>query len=586
MCIRLSNGAEIPIEMHKVRIVQKMRLAPAGERLQAIEEAGYNTFLLRSRSIFLDMLTDSGTNAMTDNQLAAMMQSDDAYAGSESFTRLEESVGEIFGYRYVLPAHQGRACEHLLAKAFVRPGHVVPMNYHFTTTKAHFDLAGGKVLELYTPEALQTQSACPFKGNMDLDRLRAAIEQAGPANIPFVRMEATTNLIGGQPFSLQNLRQVKELLASLGIFLVIDGSLISENAYFIRQREPGYEKASIRDIIREMMSLADLCYLSGRKSCSVRGGMIATNRRDLYEAIRPWVPVYEGFFTYGGMSSKEIEAMAVGIREMTDLAVAGASADAIRYFACLLQTQGVPIVTPPGGLACHIDAARFVSHIPPSEYPAGALAAAVYIASGIRGMERGSVSMDRDEEGNDVSRRHGVAAPRRAPPRLHHVPLPIRCRPPALALRPPPHDWRAGVLRRAARAPLLRRPPQTQGRRLGRRARPRIPGPFRHGLLKTSPGPAGAVMTVALELDGRTFTALNGGPFFKFTEAASFVVDCQSQKEVDHYWTTTAFRGRFCRASSSRCWATRPSQVAEGHGGEAPRNRIDIAAMRKAYNGS
>jgi tryptophanase len=367
-----------------------------------MEEAGYNTFLLRSRDIFLDMLTDSGTNAMSDNQLAAMMQSDDAYAGSESFYKLEESVREIFGYQYVLPCHQGRAAEHLLAKTFVKPGQIVPMNYHFTTTKAHFDLAGGKVLELYGPEALVTESAYPFKGNMDLGRLKNAIDKAGPANVSFVRMEATTNLIGGQPFSLENLRAVKALVEPLGIFLVVDGSLISENAYFIRQREPGYENTSIRDIIREIMSVADLCYLSGRKSCSVRGGMIATNRKDLHEAIRPWLPVYEGFYTYGGMSSKEIEAMAVGIREMTELEVAGASADAIKYFVCLLQTKGIPVVTPPGGLACHVDAMRFIDHVPQSEYPAGALAAAVYITSGIRGMERGSVSMDRDAEGNDV----------------------------------------------------------------------------------------------------------------------------------------------------------------------------------------
>ena len=402
MSIRLSDGSEIPIEMHKVRIVQKVRLAPARERLKAIEEAGYNTFLLRSRDLFLDMLTDSGTNAMSDNQQAAMMQSDDAYAGSESFYRLLDSVREIFGYQYLLPTHQGRAAEHLLAKTFVKPGHILPMNYHFTTTKAHFNLAGGKVLELYGPEALNTESSYPFKGNMDLDRLREAIAQAGPANVSFVRMEATTNLIGGQPFSLENLRQVKALIEPLGIFLVVDGSLISENAYFIRQREPGYENASIRDIIREIMSVADLCYLSGRKSCSVRGGMIATNRKDLYEAIQPWLPVYEGFFTYGGMSSKEIEAMAVGMREMTDLEVAGSSADAIKYFVCLLQEKGVPVVTPAGGLACHVDAMRFIDHVPQSEYPAGALAAAVYITSGIRGMERGSVSMDRDEEGRDV----------------------------------------------------------------------------------------------------------------------------------------------------------------------------------------
>jgi tyrosine phenol-lyase len=402
MSIRLSNGTEIPIEMHKIRIVQKVRLPPVRDRLRAIEEAGYNTFLLRTRDIFLDMLTDSGTNAMTDNQQAAMMQADDAYAGSESFYKLADSVKDVFGYEYLLPVHQGRAAEHLLAKTFVKPGHIVPMNYHFTTTKAHFDLAGGKVLELYTPEALKTQSSHPFKGNMDLGRLRDAIEKAGPANVSFVRMEATTNLIGGQPFSLENLRAVKALIEPLGIFLVLDGSLISENAYFIKQREPGYADKSIQEIILEMMQVADLLYLSGRKSCSVRGGLIATNRKDLHDAIRPWLPVYEGFFTYGGMSSKEIEAMAVGIREMTELDVAGSSADMIKYFVALLEQQGVPVVTPAGGLACHVDAMRFIDHVPQSQYPAGALSAAVYLTSGIRGMERGSVSMDRDAEGNDV----------------------------------------------------------------------------------------------------------------------------------------------------------------------------------------
>ena len=443
MSIRLSNGTEIPIEMHKVRIVQKVRLAPARERLKAMEAAGYNTFLLRSRDIFLDMLTDSGTNAMSDNQLAAMMQSDDAYAGSESFYKLADAVQEIFGYKYVLPTHQGRAAEHLLAKTFVKPGHIVPMNYHFTTTKAHFDLAGGKVLELYTPEALKATSSCPFKGNMDLGRLQAAIEKAGAENVSFVRMEATTNLIGGQPFSLENLKQVKALIEPLGIFLVLDGSLISENAYFIRQREPGYENASIRDIIREMMSVADLCYLSGRKSCSVRGGFIATNRKDLDEAIRPWLPVYEGFFTYGGMSSKEIEAMAVGMREMTELEVAGSSADAIKYFVGLLLEKGVPVVTPAGGLACHVDAMRFIDHVPQSEYPAGALAAAVYHRFG---HPRHGARLGFHGSGRGRQRRaggHGTAAPGRSAARVHHVALPVRGRPPGVAL-PTTASWSAG----------------------------------------------------------------------------------------------------------------------------------------------
>lgn len=402
MSVRLSNGREIPIETHKIRIVQKVRLAPVAERLRAIEEGGYNTFQLRTRDIFMDMLTDSGTNAMSDNQLAAMMQSDDAYAGSESFYKLADAVKDVFGYQYLLPCHQGRAAEHLLAKVFVKPGDVVPMNYHFTTTKAHFELAGGKVLELFTDEALNTQSSCPFKGNMDLGKLKAAIEEAGRDRVSFVRMEATTNLVGGQPFSLENLNAVKAVTAPLGIPLVVDGSLISENAFFIRQREKGYENATITEIIREIMAAADICYLSGRKSCSVRGGFIATNEKKHFDAIRPWLPVYEGFFTYGGMSSKEIEAMAVGVREMTELDVACSSADFVKYFVERLIESGIPVVTPPGGLACHIDAMRFLPHVPQSQYPAGALAAAMYIISGVRGMERGTVSMDRDKDGNDV----------------------------------------------------------------------------------------------------------------------------------------------------------------------------------------
>ncbi len=402
MSVRLSDGREIPIEMHKVRIVQKANLIPAGQRLAAMEEAGYNTFLLRTKDIFLDMLTDSGTNSMSDNQLAAMMTADDAYAGSESFYKLAAAVKDVFGHEYLLPAHQGRAAEHLLAKVFVKPGDVVPMNYHFTTTRAHFEIAGGTVLEIFTDEALVTQSTCPFKGNLDIDKFRKVIAQYGADKISFVRMEATTNLLGGQPFSMGNLRAVKEVATQNGIFLVVDGSLISENAYFIKQREEGYQDKSILEIIREIMSLADLCYLSGRKSCSARGGFISTNRKDLMDRIRPWLPVYEGFFTYGGMSTKEVEAMAVGVREMVETEVAGSSAEFVKYFVNRLSENGVPVVTPAGGLACHVDAHKFLPDIPSLGYPAGALAAAVYVCSGIRTMERGTLSMDRDREGNEV----------------------------------------------------------------------------------------------------------------------------------------------------------------------------------------
>lgn len=402
MNVKLSDGKVLPMEMHKVRIVQQTTLPPVARRLQAIREAGYNTFLLRTRDVFLDMLTDSGTNAMSDNQLAAMMVSDDAYAGSESFYKLADAVREVLGFEFTLPVHQGRAAEHLLAKVFVKPGDVVVMNYHFTTTKAHFELAGAKVLELYTPEALNTQSASPFRGDMDLEKLRRAIDEYGADRVALIRMEATTNLIGGQPFSMRNLRQVKEIAAAHSIPLVFDGSLISENAYFIQQREKDYASRSIRDIVREMMGVVDIFYLSGRKSTSVRGGMMATNNRDYYDRLLAWLPVYEGFATYGGMSTKEVEAMAVGLREMTDENVAGISPQFIEYFVNRLLENDVPAVTPPGGLACHVDARRFLPHLPQSQYPAGALAAAIYLASGVRSMERGTISMDRDAEGREV----------------------------------------------------------------------------------------------------------------------------------------------------------------------------------------
>lgn len=402
MNIKLTTGKVIPVEMHKVRIVQKTQLPPARQRLAAIEGAGYNTFLLRSKDVFLDMLTDSGTNAMSDNQLGAMMVSDDAYAGSETFYKLADAVQEVLGFKYTIPVHQGRAAEHLLAKVFVKPGDVVLMNYHFTTTRAHFELAGGTVLELYTKDALDTESSVPFRGVLDIQKFKDAIAKYGPEKISFVRMEATTNLIGGQPFSLNNLRQVKEVAAAHGIPLVYDGSLISENAYFIKTREPEFADLSVLEIIREMMSLVDIFYLSGRKSTMVRGGLIAVNDKKYYDMILPWLPVYEGFATYGGMSTKEMEAMAVGLREMTDLNVAGASPEFIQYFVEKLVEKGVPAVTPPGGLACHVDATRFLPHIPQVEYPAGALAAAIYLASGIRSMERGTISSDRDAQGNEV----------------------------------------------------------------------------------------------------------------------------------------------------------------------------------------
>jgi len=402
MIIKLCTGKEIPMEMHKTRMVQKIRLIPAEDRLKAIEEAGYNTFSLKTKDIFLDMLTDSGTNAMSDNQFAGMIATDDAYAGSMTFYEFAEAVEDVLGYKYVMNVHQGRAAEHLITKVLAKSGDVIPTNYHFTTTKAHIELIDAVCLEIYTDEALNTESTYPFKGNMDTQKLRDAIKKYGKEKIPYVRMEATTNLLGGQPFSLENLKEVKQVCDEHGILLVLDGSLICENAYFIRQREKGYENKSVAEIVKEMCSIADLFYLSGRKNTCVRGGFIATNNEELFENIKPWLPVYEGFFTYGGMSMREIGAMVVGVREMVDPDVAGCSIEQIKYFVERLAETGIPVVTPPGGLACHIDAMKFLPHIAQGEYPAGALTAALYIVSGVRAMERGTISMDRDKEGREV----------------------------------------------------------------------------------------------------------------------------------------------------------------------------------------
>jgi len=403
MLVKLSDGRELPVEMYKARMVQKISLPPAERRLQAIEEAGYNTFQMKTKDVYLDMLTDSGVNAMSDHQYAALMDADDAYAGSMTFYELADAVKDVLGYPYVMNVHQGRAAEHLLAKVLGTPGGVMITNYHFTTTKAHIELtAGCACLELYADEALKTKSSHPFKGNMDLRKLDDAIAKHGPDKVGYVRMEATTNLLGGQPFSMENLKAVRAVCDKHSLVLVLDGSLLSENAYFINAREHGYGAKTIAEIVKEMCSLADIYYMSGRKNTSVRGGLIASCRKDLMDRIEPWLPVYEGFFTYGGMSMREVGAMAVGLREMVDPSVAGSSCEQIKYFVETLDGLGIPVVTPPGGLACHIDARKFAPNLPKEGYIAGAVAAALYIVSGVRAMERGTISMDRDKDGNDV----------------------------------------------------------------------------------------------------------------------------------------------------------------------------------------
>jgi len=388
--------------MHKTRMIQKISLAPVKERLMAMEEGGYNTFLLKTKDIFLDMLTDSGVNAMSDNQFAAFMNADDAYAGSMTFYDFAKAVEDVLGYKHVMNVHQGRAAEHLLPKVFAKPGDVIPTNYHFTTTKAHIELLGCTIPEIYKDEALNTASTYPFKGEMDPQKLNALIKKHGREKIAYVRMEATTNLLGGQPFSMKNFREIRQICNENKLLLVMDGSLMCENAYLIKQREKGYEKKTVPEIVKEMCSIPDIFYMSGRKNTSVRGGCIATNNEELFLKIKPWLPVYEGFFTYGGMSMHEIGMMAVGMREMVEPDVAGCSIEQVKYFANRLLETNIPVVTPPGGLACHLDAKKFLPQIPQAQYPAGALTAALYLASGIRGMERGTISMDRDKDGKEV----------------------------------------------------------------------------------------------------------------------------------------------------------------------------------------
>lgn len=400
--VRLFSGENLPLEMHKVRIVQKLDLVPIERRWEAAQEAGNNTFLLKNKDIYLDMLTDSGVNAMSDRQLAAMMESDDSYAGSATFTKLEDKSREIFGKEYFLPVHQGRAAENIISRVYVQPGTIVPMNYHFTTSKAHIVLNGGSVEEIPVPESLQVSSTFPFKGNLDVGRLQGLIDRHGAAKIAFVRIETGTNLIGGQPHSLENLRQVRAVCEPHGIKIVFDASLLADNLYFIKTREESCRGRSIREITREIADLVDIIYFSARKLGCARGGGIVTNSREDFLKMRELVTLYEGFLTYGGMSIREIEALAVGLEETMDENMINQGPQFIHYMVTELDRAGVPVITPPGGLGCHLDAIRFLPHVPQTEYPAGALASALYLVSGVRGMERGTISEQRDDQGRET----------------------------------------------------------------------------------------------------------------------------------------------------------------------------------------
>ncbi|MFB6341656.1 tryptophanase [Saccharicrinis sp. FJH62] len=399
--IKFYLGEEIPLEMHKVRMVQRLDLVPIDRRLKAIEEAGNNTFLLYNKDIYLDMLTDSGVNAMSDKQTASMLVVDDSYAGSATYTRLKDKLNEIFGKKYFLPVHQGRACENLLSLAFVRKDTYVPMNYHFTTTKAHIMVNGGKVLELHMPEALNPVSSEQFKGNLNLDDLQKLIDKEGAEKISFIRIEAGTNLIGGQPVALENFIATSKLAKKYNIPFVIDASLLADNLHFIKTREEKYKNHSIREITKILSDTADIIYFSARKLGHVRGGGIITNDEAVYKKLLEMLPLYEGFSTYGGMSTREMEAMTIGLDETMDEEMINQGPIFIKFMVDELVKLGIPVITPSGGLGAHIDAMAFLSHVPQKEYRAGSLAAAMYLVSGVRGMERGTISEEREEDGSD-----------------------------------------------------------------------------------------------------------------------------------------------------------------------------------------
>jgi len=389
-------------EPWKIKMVEPIRLMPPEARQKALEEAGYNTFLLRSEDVYIDLLTDSGTNAMSDRQWAGMMLGDEAYAGSRNFYRLEETIRTYYGYRYVVPTHQGRGAEHLLSQATIKPGDVIPGNMYFTTTRIHQELAGGTFVDVIIDEAHDPADDHPFKGNVDLAKLEALIDRVGAEKIPYVSLAGTVNMAGGQPVSMANVRALRELTARHGIRIYLDATRMMENSFFIQEREEGYAGKSIAEILREFCSYTDGAWMSGKKDNLVNiGGWLAVNDEEVFERARNMVVVYEGLHTYGGMAGRDMEALAIGIEEAVQDDYVQARVGQVRYLGDLLLQWEIPIVQPVGGHAIFLDARRFYPHIPQDQFPAQMLAAQLYLDSGIRSMERGIVSAGRDPETGD-----------------------------------------------------------------------------------------------------------------------------------------------------------------------------------------
>jgi len=391
------SGRRSWAEPWKIKMVEPLRMTRREERERALAEAGCNTFLLRSDDVYIDLLTDSGTSAMSDRQWAGMMLGDEAYAGSRNFYRLEQAIQSYYGYQYVVPTHQGRGAEHLISQAAIRKGQYVPGNMYFTTTRLHQELAGGVFVDVIVDEAHDPASLHPFKGDVDLEKLERLIREQGAANIAYVSLATTVNMAGGQPVSMANVKALRALCDKHGMKLFLDATRLVENAFFIQEREPGYADKSIAIIVREFCSHTDGAWSSAKKDSLVNiGGWLAVRDWTLFEELRNLVVVYEGLHTYGGLAGRDMEAMAIGIEESMQDDHVRSRIGQVRYLAELLNDWQIPMVRPVGGHAIFLDARAFYPQLSQDQFPAQTLAAELYLDSGIRSMERGVVSAGRD----------------------------------------------------------------------------------------------------------------------------------------------------------------------------------------------
>jgi len=386
-------------EPYKIKMVELVHMTTKEEREKAIQEAGFNTFLLKSKDVYIDLLTDSGTSAMSDRQWAGMMRGDEAYAGSENFYHLEEAIRKYYGYKYIVPTHQGRGAEHIISQIMIKSGDIIPGNMYFTTTKLHQELAGGTFKDIIIDEAHDPDNEHPFKGNVDIEKLEKLIKDYGPDKIPYVSIATAVNMAGGQPISMQNLQELSHLAHKYGIPIIHDMTRVAENAYFIKTREQGYQDKSIAAIIREICDLTDGATMSAKKDALVNiGGFLALNDEKLFDKARNMVVIYEGLHTYGGMAGRDMEALAIGISESVDEDHIRARVGQVQYLGNKLIDMGIPLVKPIGGHGVFLDAKKILPHLSQDVFPAQTLAAEIYLDSGVRCMERGVVSAGRNKE--------------------------------------------------------------------------------------------------------------------------------------------------------------------------------------------